>query len=387
MAQSRSSLSDALNASAEYPALQDTVRLLFEAFHKNMWHEVTLHAFELFHNTSFLAQNGERVHHLVLYPKAEFFNPISYARLSLMIALTFSPETRCSFLKNVVSKDFEAQKCIQAEFSIATHACNNSYLLLDAACREIEDYTRPLDRVRVSPLLWMQYYRMRCVAHWFRQEWEFFYTCVFQYLAYCDTNVTLEPNDFSGLCVQVAISALLCPQLHNFGELLSNVRVSEGLKDTAPWLSTILQSFQEGDVESWKNLKTKYSLEISHNDLIRIHSEGLEQKFTLMSLLHYIFYTPENKGRILTFSQIAQRCEINATDVESLLISALSLDLFEGRMDGIARTLTVTLIKPRVLHPQEIGVFAKKAESWVDRIQQANSFLHREWNQQIGIFS
>mmetsp|Transcript_1968 Transcript_1968/g.7763 ORF Transcript_1968/g.7763 Transcript_1968/m.7763 type:complete len:86 (+) Transcript_1968:1002-1259(+) len=54
-------------------------------------------------------------------------------------------------------------------------------------------------------------------------------------------------------------------------------------------------------------------------------------------------------GRTITFAEISETCRLPESEVEFLLMRALSLKLISGTIDGVDRCITITRVQPRVL--------------------------------------
>lgn len=71
------------------------------------------------------------------------------------------------------------------------------------------------------------------------------------------------------------------------------------------------------------------------------------------------FKRPSN-NRVLTFSEIASETKLPVTEVEFLVMKALSLGLVKGAIDQVAQTVQMTWVQPRVLDKNQVGSQLRK---------------------------
>jgi len=67
------------------------------------------------------------------------------------------------------------------------------------------------------------------------------------------------------------------------------------------------------------------------------------------------FKRPSN-NRNLTFDEIAKETQLPVTEVEFLVMKALSLDLVKGRIDQVDQIVHMTWVQPRVLDRNQVCV-------------------------------
>jgi len=61
-------------------------------------------------------------------------------------------------------------------------------------------------------------------------------------------------------------------------------------------------------------------------------------------------FTSGKDERNVSFSKISSVCQVEAADVELLVMKAMSLDLIRGCIDEVAKTVQVDWVKPRYLN-------------------------------------
>ena len=94
---------------------------------------------------------------------------------------------------------------------------------------------------------------------------------------------------------------------------------------------------------------------------------------TLLSLIQTLFEKQPvwtTKGaKTFRFQDIASAIQMNVTQVEYVLIRAMSLGLIQGSIDQVEEIVKITHVMPRTLNKKQI---------------QHMKFRYEEWNQSIG---
>merc|ERR1711920_715117 len=93
----------------------------------------------------------------------------------------------------------------------------------------------------------------------------------------------------------------------------------------------------------------------------------LEQKIRLMALIEVVFQTPPNE-RLIPFSVISTKCQLQRDEVELVLIRAFSLGLLQGIIDEVDQTVMVTYCVPRSLQKGQIEDLKNKVADWMAKI-------------------
>jgi len=64
----------------------------------------------------------------------------------------------------------------------------------------------------------------------------------------------------------------------------------------------------------------------------------LEQKVRIIAFLEMVFTSGKDE-RNVTFKKISEVCQVEAADVELLVMKAMSLDLIRGCIDEVSQTV------------------------------------------------
>lgn len=183
-----------------------------------------------------------------------------------------------------------------------------------------------------------------------------FYTESLAYLAYTAVEaipVTERPR----IAQEVAEAALLSPTEFRFGELLEKPLIKSDLGDgtVAVKLRTLLQAFYDGSFDQFDVVMA--------GDVLRAHRAALATKMQLAAVMELVFQRAKRDRRV-TFTEISTQCRCDPSEVEQLVMRAISRKLVEGCIDQVERTVTFTWVKPRVLDEGRVRMLEQRIEAW-----------------------
>eukprot|EP00759_Apiculatamorpha_spiralis_P018857 PhF_6_TR25149/c0_g1_i1/m.34644/K03039/PSMD13, RPN9; 26S proteasome regulatory subunit N9 len=229
--------------SSSLPAVGGNLTLIVEYSQRNLWHEMTLETLTLLNVDEFCLQYGAQFHRIFLRHSREYLNPTAYARMVLRIVRAgglAQPEKDLFLGENAVIPDYEANQSLRCEQMLLKLNNGSDPSTASALVAELKEYSSKRETLTMSPLFLMQLHQLRAVVEWKKNDYDAFYHSVFQYLAYCDPNLTLPPVDVSPLALTLATAALASDRVHNFGEFVTNAVVTESLRKEHAWLHDLL---------------------------------------------------------------------------------------------------------------------------------------------------
>ena len=94
----------------------------------------------------------------------------------------------------------------------------------------------------------------------------------------------------------------------------------------------------------------------------------LEQKVRIIAFLEMIFELGKDE-RSIPFSKIAQICNVEAVDVELLVMKAMSLGLIRGTIDEVEQLVHVDWSMPRYLNKGHLQIMQNKMVAWEDKME------------------
>lgn len=352
-----------------------------DLYDRKLWHQLTskLEKFVLDPNSApYLLPFFE---HFV-QTLANKINPLKYVSIALVVAhQAESPEKSIEFLKATAEKvDNSASReaHILASMEIASHILLSGST--DSVKAIVEKCQQALDRLpNVETIIYAHFYRV--AAELYKAEGDFakYYNHSLLYLSCINMDDLLDQEKISR-AYDLSLSALLGDAIYNFGELLMHP-ISESLKASEhDWLYKLLLVFNRGEIGKFDSLVPHFSKQ----PLLEAHLEALKKKLILMALVEYIF-NQKSDSRVLTFQNIALECRIDVTEVEHLIMRALSLGLIKGSIDQVTQTVSVTWVQPRYLDQVQLSTLHEKLVDWSGKADKIFEFI-QTLNPEISAF-
>lgn len=235
---------------------------------------------------------------------------------------------------------------------------------INAASEIIQESQVILDSLSsVDPLIHGSFYRVCSVYHKVRAEYAPYYKNSLLYLACINEAQDLSVEDRVERAHDLCLAALLSDKIYNFGELLMHP-ILDSLSSTAhSWLSDLIFAFNAGDIGKYDSLSSQFHKQ----PLLTRNSVFLRQKLCLMALIELTFKSL-GSGRCLGFETISQETRIPITEVEHLLMKALSLNLIKGKIDQVNQSIKVDWVQPRVLDRNQIKNLSVQLEGWHEKV-------------------
>jgi len=168
----------------------------------------------------------------------------------------------------------------------------------------------------------------------------------------------------------LGISALLASNVYNMGELLQHEILGSIKGSSNEWLINLLEAFNCGDINTFKATQSQWG---SQPDL-KNHAKSLTEKMCLMCLMEMTFVRPAN-DRAISFAEIAQKTNLDKSEVELLVVRAISLNLVKGVIDEVDEKVHMTWVQPRVLNTEQIGRMAERLASWVHEVSATEKLI------------
>lgn len=189
------------------------------------------------------------------------------------------------------------------------------------------------------------------------------------YLA-CVNIDTLPPGHRQSHAYDLSIAALVSDSIYNFGELLLHP-ILESLTSTPhAWLRDLLYAFNRGDLGAYHILEAN----LSKAPQLDEHKEFLYQKISLSALTEAVFQRPPH-DRAMTFQTISKETNVQPSDIEILIMKALSLGLLRGSIDQVAQIARINWVQPKVLDPGQIDGMRLRLREWDSSVNQLGNWI------------
>jgi 26S proteasome regulatory subunit N9 len=158
----------------------------------------------------------------------------------------------------------------------------------------------------------------------------------------------------------LSVAALIAEGIYNFGELLAHPVLKSLIRTPDEWLIDLLKAFNAGEIDKFEALKSKG---FNREPTLMKYEPLLRTKILLLSLMEMTFKRQATE-RQLTFTEIAKTTRLKESEVEGLVMRAISKGLVDGAIDEVARKVHMTWVQPRVLDRQQIGNMITRLDDW-----------------------
>ncbi|PVV01176.1 hypothetical protein BB560_004416, partial [Smittium megazygosporum] len=159
--------------------------------------------------------------------------------------------------------------------------------------------------------------------------------------------------------------------------------IIQTLKDSEQfWLYELLLSFNNGDISSLMNLRDR----LQNHPLLLQKVDFLQKKMRLMALVEIVFKkqgSGDKNDQSIPFEVLASDIKVAVSDIEHLVMMALSLRLIDGKIDEISKCVNFKWVQPRYLDKSQIKTMAVR----LDYLNLRSLAMINEMNGQISSFS
>ncbi|QLL30737.1 hypothetical protein HG536_0A05520 [Torulaspora globosa] len=204
-----------------------------------------------------------------------------------------------------------------------------------------------------------EYYRLK-------QDFNSFYYTSLLYLSTIPQQEKQPEEDadkYKELAYNLSIAALLGDKIYNFGELLRHPIMKSIINDSAyKWLFDLLNALTVGDFDQFDSL---IGVQIPKVPILSEHESFLRQKICLMTLVESVF---AKNIRTLSFDDIAEATHLPKSNIEHLVMRAISLNLIKGSIDQVNELVSVTWVQPRIINAEQIARMKDKLVEWSEEV-------------------
>ncbi|KAJ3353936.1 26S proteasome regulatory subunit [Entophlyctis luteolus] len=231
------------------------------------------------------------------------------------------------------------------------------------------------DLPAVEPVINASFYRVSADFYKAKAMYPQFYHNALLFLSSTSLD-ELSAAEKAERAFDLSLSALLGDGLYNFGELLMHPILDSLTNSPSAWLRSLLFAFNSGDHATFE--KISKSPEFLKLPLLVSALPFLSQKLCLMSLIESVFRRPKEERGRLPFTVIAKDTNVLPSEVEHLVMKALSLGLVKGSIDEIDSCVSITWVQPRVLEVGQIRSIAEKLTAWSGSVKEKVVALENE---------
>lgn len=180
----------------------------------------------------------------------------------------------------------------------------------------------------------------------------------------------LSPTERLSRAYNLSIAALVSDSIYNFGELLLHPILDSLAPTQHNWLRELLFAFNRGDLTAYDVLAGN----VSKNKMLDSHKMFLYQKISLSALTEMVFRRPPH-DRSLTFAAISSETKVPNSEIEHLVMKALSLGLLRGSIDQVAQVAQIHWVQPKVLDMKQIDGMRNRLKDWDAGVNQLGHWI------------
>lgn len=195
-----------------------------------------------------------------------------------------------------------------------------------------------------------------------------YYRNALLYLACIDLD-DLTPDERRSRAYDLSIAALVSTSIYNFGELLLHP-ILQTFGEQDAWLVKLLFAFNGGDLAAYDVL----SGHIAEHPLLSEHKDGLRQKIYLSALTEAVFRRPPH-DRAMSFATISEETKVRTSEIEHLIMKALSLGLVRGSIDQVDEVARINWVQPKVLDLKQIESMRLRLQEWDTSVDQLGHWI------------
>ncbi|KAK4246363.1 hypothetical protein C7999DRAFT_33253 [Corynascus novoguineensis] len=341
---------------------------------RKLWHQLTNKLIEFFNHPGSAPQRLQFYKVFVL-KFADKINQLKLVDLALKAATQCRDnQERLSFMEAVAKKvDNEDSQDALVFATIAVARVKLDLSDLDGARKDLDKAERVLDSFdSVETIVHAAFYGANADYYQAKADFGSYYRNALLYLACIDIK-SLSPAERRNRAYDLAIAALVSTSIYNFGELLLHPildALSERGEDK--WLRELLFAFNRGDLAAYDMLADH----IKSNPLLAQHSRQLREKIYLAALTEAVFRRPPH-DRAMTFATIAAETKVRPTEIEHLIMKALSLGLLRGTIDQVDEVAHINWVQPKVLDMKQIENMRGRLKEWDSSVNQLGNWIEK----------
>jgi 26S proteasome regulatory subunit N9 len=214
-----------------------------------------------------------------------------------------------------------------------------------------------------------------------KDDHENYYKSCLQFLAYTPIQEITE-TDKKEISIKMGMSIMLGKKVFNLSELLDKDIINSLVGTDFEWMYHMMKTLGMGQIEEFNKTVQQHQEFISKFPNIVNEMTYLEQKVRIIAFLEMIFELDKDE-RSITFSKIAQVCQIEEQDVELLVMKAMSLDLIRGTIDEVSQVVHIDWCQPRYLSKSHLKIMVTKMDGWYQKLDQTITLVENNSHELI----
>lgn len=390
---------------SKYPELSADYQALQNFYENKQYHQLTekldavvkdrskwngLNMVDLFN--SFISDFKNRINpvslaDLAITASKQLFPSRPYVPSELSVATKFLEELE-TFLSQGSTKNalLGSSESLSAN---ALHLCRSELFLLkihgerteggkQLLLQELKARAEALEDLRSpEPLVQSSFHRCAAELHRSMGNYGQFYKSCLMYLVFTPTE-NVANDEGVKLATDLSFAALLGDGIYNFGEIITNdiLTVLDGTDKV--WLKEMLELFHNGNLAGFSPLvkNNRGAIEKQIPDF-EAQEPKLRAKLEVLSLMELVFRRPA-KDRTIGFGEIGEVIQRPVSDVEVIVMRAMSEGLIRGTIDEVSQVLEASWVEPRVLDTPQIKSMVERLDTWRSSVSETLRFIENQ---------
>ncbi|PVD29250.1 hypothetical protein C0Q70_11847 [Pomacea canaliculata] len=343
---------------------------LEEFYNKKLWHQLTLKLSSFVKTPTFAKGDALlRLYESFITDFEHRINPLALTEICVLVVKQIpDPKQAVEFIEKVKEKVKSSDEAkVLCMTTIGNIRLRNKDF--DGTKAVIEECQAILDGIDGVTSVHSRFYELTSNYHKLLGNHAEYYKEALRFLG-CVSLKDIPSGEQAERAFNLGLAAVLGDGVYNFGELLAHDVLLSLKNSDKEWLVDLLYAFNSGNISKFDDLKKYWA---SQADLAAAEQQ-MRQKISLLCLMEMTFQRPAT-DRQLSFETISSTARIPVSDVEMLVMKALSLGLVKGHIDEVEQRVHMTWVQPRVLDLGQIAVIQKRLQQWCEDVKQMERLL------------
>jgi len=355
----------------DFPDQKSEFNEIGELFQKKLWHQLGCKLDDVV-KIEFFQQDK---HLLNLFQKfvSKYkinLNPLKFTEFAIAASGQYTDVKEClEFLESIEMKDHEQPDLLLRMEKARKYIELKNY---DEAKKMIDDGRKTIDQCMavMEPAIHSHFYLASLEYFQAVGPATDFYKNSLLYLTYTPLSSISQAKQIR-LAADITLAALVGHHIYNFGELLQHAVVNVLETTEHAWLKDLLCAFNIGDIAVFKKI---FDQNKGAQVVLQENESFLGQKIRIMALIEMVFQR-KSQNRLLKFTEVAEACDLDVSQVELLLMKACSLGVAKGEIDQVEGTVRVQWVQPRVLSTTQLSSIKDKLSEWSAKVKTTAQYL------------
>jgi 26S proteasome regulatory subunit N9 len=361
---------------ASNPAyFQAPVDLVSDHLSSKRWFELGLSLLNLLRLDAMVGQRRD-VYDSLISKFNSVLDPFHLAEIIFIVSEEFpSPAASREFLESSLSKfDGAPNAQMWLNLHIVTHYIINGDFegALSLVFRIAADFDHATD-LAVRSL----FYKVLSSLDKARGDYDAFYEHALLFLS-----ISGQTGDIV-LAYDLCTAALCGPTIFSFGEIATHAIIRALEFTENEWLMNLIFIMEAGSPTAIATFEETYLPILRSRPSFSPWLDLISMKVRLCMLQELIFQRPY-ESRVFGFNEVVAVCAVQKSEVEILVLKALSAGLIEGFIDEIEERFVVTRCKTKTVSGGRLQHLKDQIDRWCDLVNRRRRLLEEKAQAVVG---